>query len=144
MIEPIVSVLAGVVGVIVGGLAIRAGRKEQLADDVVAHDKIRGHIKGIAVDVADKRIEMAAEKRKWLDERDRQAIVIRFDTVDERFDRFEANVTGQFAAMHEAMENGLAERIARQVVDAVGKRDVVYDGAGGPQVPIRRRRRREP
>src|SRR5687767_704157 len=110
MVSAEVVALVGVggtlIGIIAGRFAIRKGIKDQLVDDVKSSEPLRTHFKGIASDCADKRIEAAAEKRKWLDERDAKAI-------DERFDRVDV----QLEELNHKMDNGLAERIARQVMD---------------------------
>lgn len=148
MVDPQVVVLitvgGGVVGILVGRYSIRQGQKEQLADDVKASDPIRAHIKGIATSVADQRIEAAADKNKWLDDRDNKAINVRFDTLETRFDLFEKKVDEQFAEVKYSLENGLAARIAKQVMDLFEDPEgTVYEGESGPRVTIRKTRKRE-
>lgn len=134
MISPEVVVLIGVggtvvgiggtvVGIIVGKYAIKSGQKEQLEDGVIANEKIRGHIKGIAASVAFNSIEIAAEKRKWLDERDALAIDKRFDTLEEKVDE-----------VKHALDNGLAARIVEEVRASFG-------GEDASRLPIRKTRK---
>jgi hypothetical protein len=119
----LVGVGGTLVGILAGRFAIRKGIKDQLVDDVKASEPIRAHIKGIATDVADKRIEAAAEKRKWLDERDAKAIDKRFDTLEEKVDDVKHSI-----------ENGLAARIAVEV----GK---VFENMPGARLPVRKARK---